>query len=158
MRAVIPCIVLMLAVGGCGSSGAGPAPTATPHPVATGYDPMAAHIPTCAHARKAVLLPKGFPADFPLPPGSAITQAMTGYAHAIEVRGFVPEPAFRSTVNYFPRGVKKAGYTLRSLEADYPNDSEGEFVGKGLVGTWRVSRVAGCPHVMNFEAGVIKTK
>jgi len=118
------------------------------------YDPTAASIAACAHAGKAIPLPKSFPSAFPFPNGTDITSSgpLPQGVKGVQINGFVPSSGFVDTVLFFKNQVKAAGFKLLDSQADAPNDSEGTYLGHGHSGTWQLRSLPGCKDAMHFAA------
>jgi hypothetical protein len=135
--AIWTCSVLLLS--GCGSSAA---PT---------YHQGDAKVPACAHAGKAIPLPPGFPAGFPIPPHTAITSHTRSFG-AVIIDGFVPASSFDDVQSFFTKKLPDAGYTLSEQDAEPPREAEARYSGKGYEGGWRIRSIFGCSGVFTLEA------
>jgi hypothetical protein len=118
------------------------------------YVPGSANIPACAHAGKAIPLPKGFPTQFPFPNGTDIMSSgpLPQGVKGIGISGYVPSSGFSDTVLFFKNQVKQAGFKVLDFQADAPNDSEGSYLGFGHTGTWQLKSLPGCSAAMHFAA------
>jgi hypothetical protein len=116
------------------------------------YQPKLARVAPCAHAGKAIALPKAFPARFPFPRGTAINRTKPLLKGQIGIYGYVPSTGFVATVNFFKREVVRAGFKLVGFEVDSPNDSEGTYRGYGKIGRWQLRSLPGCTKAMAFSA------
>lgn len=139
----LPALICLL-LAGCGSSASGSSALPT-------YAPSAASPPTCAHAGRAIALPRGFPSSFPLPKGTALT-SWGRQGPATVVHGIVPGRSFRDAASFFPREVRNAGFKVVYSEADVPRDAEGSYRGKGYAGRWTLEHITGCPGAIKFAA------
>lgn len=145
---------LAFLVSACGSSSHSAArkPTAA----VAAYHPSAASLPACAKAGTAIPLPRGFPASFPLPPGTAITAHHSGVGHEVDISGVVPATSFQAAVSFFPRELPKRSFRVTHYEADPERDSEGNFRGHGYVGGWSLRVIPAC-KALTFTAGAVRT-
>lgn len=141
----ITAVALCLALGGTGCGSDSP-PT---------YSRADAKVPACAHAGKAITLPRGFPASFPFPSHTAITSHTTRFG-AVIVSGFVPASSFDDAQSFFTRKLPDAGYTLSEQDAEPPREAEARYSGKGYEGGWRIRMIMGCPGVFSLEASAAR--
>ena len=113
------------------------------------YKRSAARAPACAHAGRAIALPRGFPASFPFPPGTAITSVIgyRGDNTKPVISGIVPSTGFGPTVSFFLTGLPQAGFRLRDGEAEAA-EAESVFVGHGYIGRWRLRALDTCSSAM----------
>jgi len=136
-------LVSLIILAGCGASAGANRPHQS---LSLAYSPARAHVPACTHAGSPIRLPAHFPAQFPVPAGTDLVRAapLLHGVRGIGVYGYVPSASFVGTVHFFPREVKKAGFSVLALEIDTPNDSEGTYQGHGYQGRWALNSIPGC--------------
>lgn len=145
----LACTSLLPVLAGCGGSSSTNSPTPTPQTVR--YDAALAAIPACAHAGKAVSLPNSFPRAFPFPGGSAITSTSTQFGATV-INGYVPSKNFNTTLQFFMKGLPAAGFRIGDHDAEPPREGEGEYIGHGFVGRFKIRSIAGCSGALTFQA------
>jgi len=160
IRSLSAALVLCALLAACGTSHSSggtnhtPVPTSTAPPSYT-YDPSQAHLPACAPSAKAIPFPVNFPQNFPVPRGTLISSTRVPIGGGIAAVGFVPAPMFNATVEFFPRQVRVAGFTLLHWDVVSPHVSEGQYIGHGFSGGW--SLMSWCPGVMKIQISAKKT-
>jgi hypothetical protein len=102
-------------------------------------------LPPCAGARALVETPPGFPADFPLPPGTVLTSAASPYANQLVVLGLIPGDV-QEAAGFFSDSLPDSGYQVGVGDAE-GTESEAPFTGNGFRGKWRVNGITGCDAV-----------
>ena len=143
---VATCLWLASLVAGCGDSSK----------PATGSQPSAAHLPSCAHVSKAIPLPAGFPTQFPLPCGTAITSHRKGFYGAAVIHGVIPSSSFAGSLAFFMREVPRAGFKLSEADSEPPREGEAGYRGHGYVGRWKIHSIAGCSTALTLDASAAK--
>ena len=139
------CVLVAAVLAGCGSNGSnGSAP----------YRPSTASIPKCAHAGRAIPLPKEFPHNFPLLTGTAITTKST--FGDLVVTGFVPSDSFDSTVKDFTNTLSNAGWTSAEQDAEPPFEADAIDAGTGYYAQWKLRSIPGCSGVMTIRIEITK--
>ena len=139
-------MVLMAAVGfvaGCAGGSEAPVPAAGPPPP----------LPACAKG-KAVTPPRGFPADFPLPPGTVVTAGSQPHAGQIVVAGLIPAD-LQDAASFFDEALRASGYRQGLGDAE-SNEAEAPFTGNGFRGKWKVNAIAGCPTAVVLTLVLIR--
>lgn len=113
------------------------------------YRRLTTQVPPCAHAGRAIALPRSFPASFPFPPGTAVTSQIgyRGDQTKPVISGVVPSASFGSAVQFFLTQLPQAGYRLRDGDAE-AFEAESVFVGHGYIGRWRIRALDTCPSAL----------
>lgn len=127
-------VALAAALTGCTSSAK---VTATPTPSdATGV--------ICAKdaSGKAVDLPDGFPAGFPLPPGTIITSVQTRGAGVLVISG-VTAAGFTEVLHALQKDLPAKGFVPKDGEVE-PHDAESDWSSAAYDGRWAIREIAKC--------------
>ncbi len=141
-------VLSSLLLAGCSASGNTGAPPiigrSAARPVSYTYTPSRAHVPACAGAGRAIALPQGFPATFPMPPGTAITarQYYRGDRRRIVVSGVAPITV-RSGLIFFQSTLPAAGFRLGQGDSEAA-EAESLYKGHGYLGRWKLHAIDGC--------------
>ena len=139
-------VAALLAIAGCGA-GPGGGVSATPGTSIA----SAAAMPDCADAGTAIQLPAGFPAAFPLPPGTVFDDVREA-GSSVVVSGVVPlgfDDATRYLADHFP------GSGLELGESDSEaGEAEADFSGGGLSGRWKLHEIAGCEGATTLSVSI----
>jgi hypothetical protein len=98
----------------------------------------------CAAAGVERPLPADFPASFPLPPGTRVTQGSTSAAGSLFVQGAAPLSAIEAATFLRARLVP-AGWRTAGLQEREGAGTSAGFRGHGFTGTWTIDEVPGCP-------------
>jgi hypothetical protein len=93
-------------------------------------------------AAKQVGLPAGFPADFPLPPGTVVYSVDNRGADGIVVTG-VTATAFKSVLSSLQTDLPAHGYTPKEGETE-PHDAESNWTSAGYEGRWAIREIPQC--------------
>jgi hypothetical protein len=93
-------------------------------------------------AAKQVSLPDGFPADFPLPPGTILYSVDNRGADGIVVTG-VTGTAFKSVLSSLQKDLPAHGYTPKAGETE-PHDAESNWTSAGYDGRWAIREIPQC--------------
>jgi hypothetical protein len=93
-------------------------------------------------AAKQVSLPSGFPADFPLPPGTIVYSADNRGQDGIVVTGVTATP-FKSVLSALQSGLPAHGYTPKEGETE-PHDAESNWTSAGYDGRWAIREIPQC--------------
>ncbi|MFI6357140.1 hypothetical protein ACIBJF_31850 [Streptomyces sp. NPDC050743] len=148
MKPFTPAAVLVGAfIGLAAVTGCSPAPRnagplrATPFTAASapGGCPTAASLP----------LPKGFPADLPVPEGAVVTSVEHRTGGRLIVATVV-RSSFDATLAFLRKQLPKAGYTLKNGEVE-KDDAESDFSSTTVLGRWTLRKMPDC------EGGVYVT-
>jgi len=97
----------------------------------------------CAAAGVERPLPAEFPASFPLPPGTRVTQGAVSAAGALFAQGAAPMSA-PEAVSFYRTQLARAGWHA-APEGEREAGVSAAFRGHGFTGTWTVDEVPGCP-------------
>jgi len=100
-------------------------------------------ITTCAAAAKAVPLPAGFPAEFPLPPGTVVTAATDRGSAGLVVTG-VTATAFEDVLAALQHQLPEHGFTAEDGETE-PHDAESDWRSATFDGRWAIREIPQCP-------------
>jgi hypothetical protein len=174
MRRLVSCAALVVLVG-CGSaassSGAtGTQPTGAPVAVATqptigaastavqetsSVAPTAGQgnrgaVPACAKADTTIALPDGFPASFPLPPGTVITSKEERSGGRLIINTVVPGLDVKGVAEFFEQALPKAGFQVTEGESE-PGEAEANYAGNGYQGRWKVNAIEGCAGAVTLQ-------
>lgn len=141
-------VLSSLLLAGCSTSGNAGAPPVVgrlaARPVSYTYAPSRARIPACAGGGRAIALPRGFPASFPMPPGTAIIarQYYRGDRRRIVVSGVAPLTV-RSGLIFFQSALPAAGFRLGQGDSEAA-EAESLYKGHGYLGRWKLHAIDGC--------------
>jgi hypothetical protein len=91
---------------------------------------------------KQVSLPDGFPADFPMPPGTILYSVDNRGADGIVVTG-VTATAFKSVLSSLQADLPAHGYTAKEGETE-PHDAESNWTSAGYDGRWAIREIPQC--------------
>jgi hypothetical protein len=108
-----------------------------------GAQPVAAAPTACSSTATAVDLPSGFPAQFPLPPGTIVTSADDRGEAGIVVTGATPA-AFKDVLAALQRELPARGFTPRDGETE-PHDAESDWTSVDYDGRWAIRENPQCP-------------
>lgn len=100
-------------------------------------------LPACARAVSADPAPPDLPADFPLPPGTAITSANSPHPSQLVIVGVIPADLQEASA-FFSEALPRQGYQVGVGDAE-GTESEAPFTGNGYRGKWRVNEIPDCP-------------
>lgn len=129
-------VVLAAALTGCGSSHPNSTATAAPGAAAE------ANTTVCSSAAKSVALPSGFPATFPMPPGTVVTAADDRGDAGLVVSGVTPA-AFKDVLAALQHDLPPKGFTLQDGETE-PHDAESDWTSAGYHGRWAIREIPQC--------------
>jgi len=106
--------------------------------------PVNAASPVCSKdaAAKQVSLPEGFPADFPLPPGTIVYSVDNRGADGIVVTGVTATP-FKSVLSSLQTDLPAHGYTPKEGETE-PHDAESNWSSASYDGRWAIREIPQC--------------
>lgn len=127
----------VLVVGaGCSSSGSGTDPDAAKN---------GATSTVCAKeaAAKQVAVPSGFPAAFPLPPGTVITGVDDRGASGGIVLTGVTATDFAAVLKAMQTQLPAKGFTPDEGEVE-PHDAESDWSSAGFTGRWAIREISPC--------------
>lgn len=94
-------------------------------------------------AAKRVHLPSGFPAGFPLPPGTVIYSVDNrGTDEGIVVTG-VTSTSFQSVLKSLQSQLPKKGFRADNGETE-PHDAESDWTTNGFQGRWAIREIPQC--------------
>jgi hypothetical protein len=93
-------------------------------------------------AAKQVSLPDGFPADFPLPPGTIVYSVDNRGADGIVVTGVTATP-FKSVLSSLQTDLPAHGYTPKEGETE-PHDAESNWSSASYDGRWAIREIPQC--------------
>ncbi|MFL6160587.1 MAG: hypothetical protein ACJ74U_00025 [Jatrophihabitantaceae bacterium] len=93
-------------------------------------------------AAKQVSLPSGFPADFPMPPGTRLYAVDNRGPDGIVVTGVTGTP-FKSVLSSLQTGLPAHGYTPKDGETE-PHDAESNWTSAGYEGRWAIREIPQC--------------
>jgi hypothetical protein len=96
----------------------------------------------CAKAAKAVSLPTGFPAAFPLPSGMVVTSAEDRGTSGLVVQG-VAATAFKDVLKGLQTDLPAKGFTPKNGETE-PRDAESDWSSSDYDGRWAIRELAQC--------------
>ena len=96
----------------------------------------------CAKDAKAVAVPTGFPAAFPLPSGMVVTSAEDRGASGLVVQG-VAATAFKDVLKGLQTDLPAKGFTAKNGETE-PHDAESDWSSSGYDGRWAIRELAQC--------------
>lgn len=96
----------------------------------------------CVQQAKPVSLPAGFPADFPLPPGTVVYAADNRGPDGIVVTG-VTATAFKQVLSSLQTGLPAHGFTPDEGETE-PHDAESNWRSAGFTGRWAIREIPQC--------------
>jgi hypothetical protein len=91
---------------------------------------------------KQVSLPDGFPADFPLPPGTILYSVDNRGADGIVVTG-VTATSFKAVLSALQTDLPAHGYTPKEGETE-PHDAESNWTSAGYDGRWAIREIPQC--------------
>jgi hypothetical protein len=128
--------VLAVTLAGCSSSGG---QRNAGNKVALDAKPVT----VCAAAAKAVALPAGFPADFPLPPGTVVTSASDRASAGLVVTG-VTSTSFKDVLAALQSQLPEHGFTAQDGETE-PHDAESDWRSATFDGRWAIRELPQCP-------------
>ena len=158
MRALLLVPAALTLLAGCSSGKAGDPSAEGGSPAAGASSPAVARstaptgtgspVPTsgtvCAKdARgRGTVVPAGFPADFPLPPGMIVTSAQDRGAAGIVLTGVTDQP-FPATLDALHKQLPAHGYTAENGESE-PDDAESDWTSAKFEGRWAIREAPGC--------------
>jgi|SRR6478672_10418585 len=94
-------------------------------------------------AAKKVDLPSGFPADFPLPPGTVVYSVDNrGADEGIVVTG-VTSTRFSSVLKALQTQLPAKGFRADNGETE-PHDAESDWTSNGFQGRWAIREIPQC--------------
>jgi hypothetical protein len=93
-------------------------------------------------AAKQVSLPEGFPADFPLPPGTIVYSVDNRGADGIVVTGVTATP-FKSVLSSLQTDLPAHGYATKEGETE-PHDAESNWASASYDGRWAIREIPQC--------------
>jgi hypothetical protein len=96
----------------------------------------------CAKDAKAVALPTGFPAAFPLPSGMVVTSAEDRGASGLVVQG-VSATAFKDVLKGLQTDLPAKGFTPKNGETE-PHDAESDWSSSDYDGRWAIRELSQC--------------
>lgn len=130
---------LLLLPSACGGGDGG----ADAHgPDADGFS-TAPDTDTCIKDATAVTTtPHGYPASFPLPPGTVVFNVEDRGEDGVIATGVTATP-FHDVLTAM-NSAKKAGFEITSGETEQ-DDAEANWVGNGYIGRWAINKSATCP-------------
>jgi hypothetical protein len=123
-----------------------------PEPPVTAAGPPPA-LPACAKG-EAVPPPDGFPAEFPLPPGTVVTAGSRPHAGQLVLAGLVPAD-LQDAASFFNESLPASGYR-QGLGDSESNEAEAPFTGNGFRGKWKVNAIPGCPAAVALTLVLIR--
>jgi hypothetical protein len=97
----------------------------------------------CSRAAKAVVLPSGFPPNFPMPRGMIVTSADDRGDAGLVVTGVTPT-AFKDVLAALQRDLPAKGFTLKEGETE-PDDAESDWTSSDYDGRWAIRDIPQCP-------------
>lgn len=131
-------LTLTLALAACSSAGRG---GSRPGKDAAGS--VQAKTTTCSTAAKTVAVPPGFPAAFPLPPGTVVTAAADRGTGGIVLSGVTPA-AFAEVLAALQKQLPAKGFTPEEGETE-PHDAESDWTSADYTGRWAIRELPQCP-------------
>jgi hypothetical protein len=96
----------------------------------------------CAKDAKAVSLPAGFPAAFPLPAGMIVTSAEDRGTSGLVVQG-VAATAFPDVLKGLQADLPGKGFTPKNGETE-PRDAESDWSSADFDGRWAIRELSQC--------------
>jgi hypothetical protein len=96
----------------------------------------------CAKDAKAVALPAGFPAAFPLPAGMIVTSAEDRGTSGLVVQG-VAASAFPDVLKGLQADLPAKGFTPKNGETE-PRDAESDWSSADYDGRWAIRELSQC--------------
>jgi len=96
----------------------------------------------CSTAARAVALPSGFPANFPMPRGTIVTSADDRGDAGLVVTGVTPT-AFKDVLAALQRDLPAKGFTMKDGESE-PHDAESDWTSSDYDGRWAIRDVRQC--------------
>jgi pectin methylesterase-like acyl-CoA thioesterase len=96
----------------------------------------------CAKDAKAVSLPTGFPAAFPLPSGMVVTSAEDRGTSGLVVQG-VASTAFKDVLKALQTDLPAKGFTPKNGETE-PHDAESDWSSADYDGRWAIRELTQC--------------
>jgi hypothetical protein len=96
----------------------------------------------CAKDAKAVALPAGFPATFPLPAGTVVTSAEDRGTGGLVVSG-VTATTFKDVLKGLQADLPAKGFTPKNGETE-PHDAESDWSSSDYDGRWAIREVTQC--------------
>lgn len=99
---------------------------------------------TCADKAQKVDLPHGFPAAFPLPPGTVVIGSEQRSENRVIVTAISPDPE-KDVLSFFQKELPKAGYALSDGEVE-SGDAESDWSTAGWRGRWAIREIPGCDN------------
>jgi hypothetical protein len=94
-------------------------------------------------AAKRVSPPAGFPADFPIPPGTVLTSAADRGSAGLVVSG-ISTASFKSVLAALHADLPKHGFKLEDGETE-PRDAESDWSSAQYTGRWAIRDLPRCP-------------
>ncbi|MDQ1721156.1 MAG: hypothetical protein QOI26_890 [Pseudonocardiales bacterium] len=91
---------------------------------------------------KAVSLPAGFPANFPLPAGTVVTSAENRGADGLVISG-VTTTAFKVALKGLQTDLPAKGFTPKNGETE-PHDAESDWSSPDFDGRWAIRELSQC--------------
>jgi hypothetical protein len=96
----------------------------------------------CVKDAKAVSLPTGFPATFPLPAGMVVTSAEDRGSGGLVVSG-VAATAFKEVLKGLQTNLPAKGFTPKNGETE-PHDAESDWSSADYDGRWAIRELSQC--------------
>lgn len=96
----------------------------------------------CAAPPGSIAPPAELPSSFPLPAGTVFTAKEDANRGRVVIDGFAPV-SLEEGIAFFARELPRAGFGQRDSDGE-ENEAEATFEGHGVIGRWRLRRVAGC--------------
>ena len=135
--AAVAALTLVVATAACSSSGG--------DPDAGGSGAADVSSAVCAKdaAAKKVDLPSGFPADFPMPPGTVVYSVDNrGADEGIVVTGVTSTP-FKGVLKALQTQLPAKGFRAEDGETE-PHDAESDWTSSGFQGRWAIREIPQC--------------
>jgi hypothetical protein len=129
-------LAVLVATAGCSSSGGDPDAGSNRADVSSAVCSKDA-------AAKKVDLPSGFPADFPLPPGTIVYSVDNrGSDEGIVVTGVTSTP-FKDVLKALQSQLPAKGFRADNGETE-PHDAESDWTSNGYQGRWAIREIPQC--------------
>lgn len=109
--------------------------------------PPAEPMPACAKPGNAIALPTDFPAQFPFPPGTVISQSQSRTEGRV-LNGVAPSDP-HSVAVFLSRELPYKGFKTGIGDSE-ANEAESDYAGYGYQGRWKVRSIQGCPGAVTF--------
>jgi hypothetical protein len=97
-------------------------------------------------ALTSIGIPAQFPKNFPLPPGTVITNQQDRGQNRFVIDTVAPL-GLKAVATFFDQELPKAGFNLTSKDAE-EGEAEGEYKGNGVSGRWLARGSDACPNVV----------